>query len=100
VDRKQHHALDELDYQRYKLHRELAKHVPLDTDDDDDTAGHARIYGRDTGGIIVEHHYPDGRIETHPFARHQHAEAIDHLHGLVADDFIGKEEPSKGESNE
>jgi len=88
------------DYQDFRDPREYLRHVPLDLDEQDEEHGHARIFGKDGGGIIVEHHYGDGSVETHHFHGAQYAEAIDHLHRLVADDFIGKEEPSKGDSNE
>jgi len=86
------------DYQDFRQRREVSRYLPPD-ELEDEPKGHAKIHGRQDGGIIVTHVLEDGDEQEHHFTREQYAEAIDHLHRLIADDFIGKEESSKGETS-
>lgn len=87
------------DFKDFRARRHSLQHAsPDEVQEELEKSGHARIYGREGGGIVIEDRYDDGTSEEHHFPSEQHAQAIDHLHRLVADDFIGKEEPSKGES--
>jgi hypothetical protein len=78
------------DYQRRVEARRLGRYFP---DHEDEQVGHARIYGRPGGGIVVEDRYDDGSSEEHHFGPGQHEEARAHLHKLIADDF--KEETNE-----
>jgi hypothetical protein len=90
------------DYRDYRHRREFLRHGdPDEIAAELEPVGHAKIFGKEGGGVVIEHIYDDGSSEEHHFGPNKHAEACDHLYRLISNDFAGKEEPSKGEpSNE
>jgi hypothetical protein len=56
-------------YQRRTEARRLGREIP---ETELDPVGHAKIFGKQGGGIVIEHIYHDGSSEEHHFDRDQH----------------------------
>jgi hypothetical protein len=81
------------DFQDYRARRHFLMHASPDEVEAEleELKGHARVFGREGGGAVIEHHLEDGSVEEHHFDGSQHDEALAHLHGLIADDFNQEE---------
>jgi hypothetical protein len=84
------------DYQRRTEARRLGRDIPdlaaaIEEALHGEHSGHARIYGREGGGVVIVHLADDGTSAEHHFGPDQHEEAREHLHKLIADDFSQEE---------